>query len=202
MHRENETSIEVVKNMLQKVSLLHSDLFILKLSTQLVLMLYDWFQNITFANPEAFSLLFIIPILALWYYGNNKKGRVLCLITTTHFLRDIRSCKNMVSAFSLCVALPCTCFLLLRLARPQQKFTEQQTEGEGIDIVFCFDISGSMTEKDFTPNRLEASKEVAQAFVNERTGDRIGVVIFSRQSFTLCPITTDKTYCTYLKSQI
>jgi Ca-activated chloride channel family protein len=49
-----------------------------------------------------------------------------------------------------------------------------------------------MTEKDFTPNRLEASKEVAQSFVNDRPGDRIGVVIFSRQSFTLCPLTTDK----------
>jgi Ca-activated chloride channel family protein len=89
-----------------------------------------------------------------------------------------------------CVALAC---IIVALARPQKKFTEQQTEGEGIDIVLCFDISGSMTEKDFTPNRLEASKEVAQEFVNGRPGDRIGVVIFSRQSFTLCPITTDKT---------
>jgi Ca-activated chloride channel family protein len=88
-----------------------------------------------------------------------------------------------------CLAL---ILIIVALARPQHKFSEQQTEGEGIDIILCFDISGSMTEKDFTPNRLEASKEVAQSFVNSRPGDRIGVVIFSRQSFTLCPLTTDK----------
>jgi Ca-activated chloride channel family protein len=156
-------------------------------------MLYQWFQNITFHNPEALSLLFIIPMIAIWYYGNFKKRQGSMLVTTTHFLSDIRSSKTWLQNFPFvlrCIALAC---LIVALARPQHKFSEQQTEGEGIDIVLCFDISGSMTEKDFTPNRLEASKEVAQAFVNERTGDRIGVVIFSRQSFTLCPITTDKT---------
>ena len=55
----------------------------------------------------------------------------------------------------------------------------------------CFDISGSMTEKDFLPNRLEASKSVASQFVEGRPGDRIGIVIFSNLSFTLCPITVD-----------
>lgn len=115
------------------------------------------------------------------------------LVTTTHFLTDIRSAKTWLRHLPFvlrCIALAC---LVVALARPQHIFTEEQTEGEGIDIVLCFDISGSMTEKDFTPNRLEASKEVAESFVNDRTGDRIGVVIFSRQSFTLCPITTDKT---------
>lgn len=115
------------------------------------------------------------------------------LVTTTHFLTGIRSAKTWLRHLPFvlrCIALAC---LIVALARPQHIFTEEQTEGEGIDIVLCFDISGSMTEKDFTPNRLEASKEVAESFVNDRTGDRIGVVIFSRQSFTLCPITTDKT---------
>jgi Ca-activated chloride channel homolog len=156
-------------------------------------MLYEWFQNITFAWPEALSLLLIVPILGIWYYANIQKRQGSMLVTTTHFLGDIKSFKTWFRNFPFilrCLALTC---LIIALARPQHKFTEQQTEGEGIDIVLCFDISGSMTEKDFTPNRLEASKEVAQAFVNDRPGDRIGVVIFSRQSFTLCPITTDKT---------
>jgi Ca-activated chloride channel family protein len=156
-------------------------------------MLYRWFQDITFAYPEALSLLLIVPILAVWYYGNIQKRQGSMLVTTTHFLTEIRTFKTWFRNFPFilrCLALAC---LIVALARPQHKFTEQQTEGEGIDIVLCFDISGSMTEKDFLPNRLEASKEVAQAFVNERQGDRIGVVIFSRQSFTLCPITTDKT---------
>jgi Ca-activated chloride channel family protein len=77
------------------------------------------------------------------------------------------------------------------MALPRLKYTEQQTEGEGIDIVLCFDISGSMLAKDFQPNRLEAAKKVAQQFVQQRPGDRIGIVIFSSASFTLCPITPD-----------
>lgn len=156
-------------------------------------MLYQWFQNITFANKEALSLLLMLPILVMWYYGNIQKRQASMLVTTTHFITDIRSFKTWLQHFPFilrCLALAC---LIVALARPQHKFAEEQTEGEGIDIVLCFDISGSMTEKDFSPNRLEASKEVAEAFVNDRPGDRIGVVIFSRQSFTLCPITTDKT---------
>jgi Ca-activated chloride channel family protein len=81
--------------------------------------------------------------------------------------------------------------LIVALARPQLKFEEEQTSGEGIDIILCFDISGSMTEKDFEPNRLDAAKEVALQFIRGRPGDRIGIVIFSSVSFTLCPITVD-----------
>lgn len=113
------------------------------------------------------------------------------LVTTTHFISQVRSYRTLFGSFVIilrCLALAC---LIVALARPQHKFTEENTEGEGIDIVLCFDISGSMTEKDFVPNRLEASKDVARTFVAGRTGDRIGIVIFSGKSFTLCPITTD-----------
>ncbi len=113
------------------------------------------------------------------------------LVTTTHFISDVRSYRTWLIHIPFifrCLALAC---IIVALARPQHQFNEQSTEGEGIDIVMCFDISGSMTEKDFSPNRLEASKEVARNFVQGRTGDRIGIVIFSGKSFTLCPITTD-----------
>jgi len=77
------------------------------------------------------------------------------------------------------------------MARPQTKNENQRAEGEGIDIVLCIDVSGSMTAQDFQPNRLEAAKVVATNFVNKRLTDRIGIVIFSGESFTQCPITTD-----------
>jgi Ca-activated chloride channel family protein len=64
-------------------------------------------------------------------------------------------------------------------------------KGKGIDIVLCLDVSGSMLARDFTPNRLLASQQVAREFVEKRKGDRIGLVIFSGQSLTLCPVTTD-----------
>lgn len=155
-------------------------------------MLYDWYQHITFAWPEALSLLLILPILIFWYYTNGNKRRASMLVTTTHFISNVRSLKTLAQHLPFLLRCMALIFIIVAMARPQHKFSEQQTEGEGIDIVLCFDISGSMTAKDFSPNRLEASKEVAKTFVEERIGDRIGVVIFSRQSFTLCPITTDK----------
>lgn len=155
-------------------------------------MLYRWFQHITFAYPTVLFLLAIIPVLLFWYFNNTNKRQGTFTVTTTHFISHIRTLKTSMRHMPFimrCLALAC---IIIALARPQQKFTEQQTQGEGIDIILCFDISGSMNEKDFKPNRLEASKEVASEFVKERTGDRIGIVIFSRQSFTLCPLTTDK----------
>jgi Ca-activated chloride channel homolog len=62
---------------------------------------------------------------------------------------------------------------------------------EGIDIVLAIDISSSMLARDFKPNRLEAAKEVAIEFIKERPNDRIGLVIYSGESFTQCPLTTD-----------
>ena len=73
----------------------------------------------------------------------------------------------------------CMRFLIIALANPQTRNDEQHTEGEGIDIVLCIYVSGSMTAQDLTPNRLEAAKNVAIDFVNRRLTDRIGIVIFS-----------------------
>ncbi len=81
--------------------------------------------------------------------------------------------------------------IIVALARPQTRNIQQHAEGEGIDVVLCIDVSGSMTAQDFIPNRLEAAKAVAIDFVNRRPTDRIGVVIFSGESFTQCPLTTD-----------
>ncbi|MEP6512295.1 MAG: VWA domain-containing protein [Parafilimonas sp.] len=156
-------------------------------------MLTNWFQQIEFAYSWVLVLLFIIPVLVYEYIRRSKKQQASMLVTTTHFIQGVKSIKtaSLHLPFLLrCLGLIC---LIIALARPQKKFTETQTEGEGIDIVLCFDISGSMTEKDFQPNRLEASKDVAMQFVNDRPGDRIGVVIFSNLSFTLCPLTTDHT---------
>ena len=85
------------------------------------------------------------------------------------------------------------------MARPQTRFDEEQVSGEGVDIILCIDVSGSMLAQDFSPNRLEAAKQVAADFIDSRKTDRVGVVIFSGESFTICPLTTDKGV---LKSQV
>jgi Ca-activated chloride channel family protein len=80
---------------------------------------------------------------------------------------------------------------IIAFARPQSSLSWQNVTTEGIDIVVSLDISGSMLAKDFKPNRLEASKDLAIEFISGRPNDRIGLVVFSGESFTQCPLTTD-----------
>ena len=82
--------------------------------------------------------------------------------------------------------------LILALARPQTRNDEEIITGQGIDIILCMDVSGSMLAQDFLPNRLEAMKQIAADFVDKRPTDRIGLVIFAGESFTVCPVTTDR----------
>ena len=154
-------------------------------------MLTDWYRNIEFAHTWVLGALLLMPILIYEYIRRNKKQQASMLVTTTYFVRitkNLRVSLRHLPFVLRCLALIC---LILALARPRIKFTETENEGEGIDIVLCFDISGSMTEKDFDPNRLEAAKQVASSFVSNRPGDEIGIVIFSNLSFTLCPLTSD-----------
>lgn len=94
-------------------------------------------------------------------------------------------------------------FLIFALARPRTHELSQRTYGdEGIDIVLAMDISGSMKAEDFKPNRMEASKEVAMEFVKSRPTDRIGIVVYSGESFTQCPLTLDHSIAKNLLSDI
>lgn len=157
------------------------------------------FFNIEFAYQWVLLFLLFIPAMMFWHFNNLKHTTASVKVTTTFFLQHTKSWRTQLRHLPFwlrCFGIAC---FIIALARPQEKFTENEITGEGIDIIMCFDISGSMTEKDILPNRLEASKEVAMDFVNRRPGDRIGVVIFSSVSFTLCPITTDHAT---LKSQI
>jgi len=81
--------------------------------------------------------------------------------------------------------------LIVALARPQSFSTGEDVYTEGIDIAMLLDISGSMLAEDLKPNRLEAAKNVIDEFVSGRTSDKIGLVVFARESFTQCPLTID-----------
>ena len=154
-------------------------------------MLTEWYRNIEFAYPWVLGALLLMPILIYEYIRRIKRQQASMIVTTTHFVKNtpgFRTSLHHLPFILRCLAIIC---LIIALARPREKFTETRNEGEGIDIMLCFDISGSMTEKDFTPDRLEASKQVASDFVRNRPGDEIGIVIFSNLSFTLCPLTAD-----------
>lgn len=154
-------------------------------------MIFDYFNNITFGQPYFFLLFLIFPLL-IWmrYFRGNKKVAAI-KISTLKGLSKSGSLKNTFQNIPFLLRLLALACIIIALARPQVKFSEQQREGEGIDIMLCIDVSGSMTAQDFKPNRMEAAKRVAIDFVNHRPDDRIGVVIFAGESFTQCPLTTD-----------
>ena len=154
-------------------------------------MLFDLLPNIEFAYPWVLPLLVVIPYLIYLKRSRKHKETASLQVSTLQHYRPLYSWKLRFRPLPLILRSIALASLIIALARPQEKFTEEQTSGEGIDMVLCFDISGSMTSQDFKPDRLEAAKEIATNFVENRPGDRIGIVIFSSQSFTLCPITSD-----------
>ena len=154
-------------------------------------MLFDYFTNIEFTQPYFFALFLLIPILLFWYLKTNNRRSASIQISTTA-AKGLGTWKASFRHLPFICRIVCIAFLITALANPQTKNEEKNAEGEGIDIVLCIDVSGSMTAQDLTPNRLEAAKNVAIDFVNRRPTDRIGIVIFSGESFTQCPLTTDK----------
>ena len=127
----------------------------------------------------------------------RKQGTIL--ISSVSNVPGASSWKLYLRHAPLLLRMLCIVFLVAALARPQKRNDEQLVSGEGVDIMLCMDVSGSMLAQDFTPNRLEAMKQVAADFVESRQTDRIGLVIFAGESFTSCPLTTDKVI---LKAQI
>jgi Ca-activated chloride channel homolog len=161
--------------------------------------LYEWFQHITFAYPAFFILFAVIPFLFFWYLRKTDKMQAAVIVSTVKNFYGTKSWKNIFRHIIFILRLLVVVSIIFALARPQIRNDEQLVNGEGIDIVLCLDISGSMLAQDFTPNRMEAAKNVASDFIDNRPADRIGLVIFSGESFTMCPLTTDRAM---LKSQL
>jgi len=135
-------------------------------------------------------LLIVIPVLIWWYVTKNNRRQASIIISDVS-AKGLSSWKTSFRHLPFVFRLLAIIFIIAAIARPQTMFEEQNAEGEGVDIVLCIDVSGSMTAQDLTPNRLEAAKNVAIDFVNKRLTDRIAIVIFSGESFTQCPLTTD-----------
>lgn len=149
-------------------------------------------RGIAFEDPQFLYLLLAVPFMVAFYVLKQQKAsasfRMPGLqpfqkagISFRHYLRHILFVLRV-----LAVTL-----LIFVLARPQSSSKFQDVTTEGIDIMLALDISGSMLARDFKPDRLEASKNVATEFISGRPYDRIGLVVFSGESFTQCPLTTD-----------
>jgi len=145
-----------------------------------------------FAYPWVLWLLLLIPALAFVYW--KRRGGMVTEVTFSsvlpfdHIPGSLREKLRDVPAGLRLLALA---LFMVALARPQSVSNRENVSTEGIDIVLLIDISGSMLAEDFSPNRMQAARQVADEFIDGRTSDRIGLVIFSAESFTQCPLTTD-----------
>jgi Ca-activated chloride channel family protein len=161
--------------------------------------LYDWYQHIYFSQPSFFGLFALVPLLVYWEIAKGGDAQGTVMVSTVSPFQGTRSWRNLLRPAPFVFRILALCCMIIALARPQTRNDEQLVNGEGIDIVLCLDISGSMLAQDFTPNRMEAAKNVAGEFIDHRPTDRIGLVIFSGESFTMCPLTTDRNV---LKTQL
>jgi Ca-activated chloride channel family protein len=154
-------------------------------------------KNIEFANPDYLYLLLIVPILVAWYwYKNNHSKAEIKISTTLPFATVTKSPRQYLYHLLFVFRVIVISLLIFALARPQSTSSRQDVTVEGIDIVIALDISTSMLAEDLKPNRLDAAKQVAQDFINGRTNDRFALVVFSGETFTQVPLTTDHSILT------
>jgi Ca-activated chloride channel family protein len=155
----------------------------------------EWFslntlRTFTWEKPEYLYAIAAIPLIFLfrWLWRNRFNQKLPVALTQKDLTASPINLVRLVPELLLMLVLA---LLLIALARPQRTNEKVEQWTEGIDIMLAIDISQSMQISDFTPNRLEAAKNVAIEFIEGRVQDRIGLVVFSGDAFSLAPLTTD-----------
>lgn len=149
-------------------------------------------NSIEFASPHFLFGLIIIPLLLIWYIFNCNKQQAYVRFSDTDFFKKLpKSWKTYFRHIVFVLEIVAISLFIIALARPQSSSKSQKVNVEGIDIVLAMDISSSMLACDLKPDRLEASKIVASDFVEGRPSDRMGLIVFSGETFTQVPLTTD-----------
>ena len=150
-----------------------------------------WWNNLEFESPWFFLLLLVIPFMIWWYLKTWKNNDANIHLPNVDAIKNATSFKaRLIKWLPILRWLGMAAFVTA-LARPQLVLTEEEVKAEGIDIILVMDLSSSMLSRDFNPDRLSVSKEVAKQFVDKRQYDRIGLAVFAGESFTQCPLTSD-----------
>ena len=150
-------------------------------------------MNSAFMHPHFLWLLLVIPIAVFWQYKIAKRQQPAIKISSTEGLAIKKSWIIKCRPFLFLLKIMALGFVIIALARPRNTQKSSFTASKnGIDIVIATDVSGSMLATDFKPNRLEAIKKVAETFIQKRTNDRIGLVVYAGESYTKTPVTSDK----------
>ena len=147
-----------------------------------------------FEYPKLLWLLVVPALLVLHYIYLELAQRhphlrvstsIPWLIKKTTLASSIRHIPFMLRILALSL-------IVVAIARPRSSEVIEKIDAEGIDIVLAMDVSTSMLARDFTPDRISASKDIAIEFIAQRPTDRMGIVVFAGESYTQCPLTTDR----------
>ena len=156
-----------------------------------------------FAHPYLLWILILVPLLVAYYVWRQRQGGASIRISSVAGLqRAPKTLRYWLRHVPFALRIVAFGLLVVALARPQKVEVDAHTSTEGIDIMMAVDVSGSMLARDFKPDRITAAKEVATSFISDRTGDRIGLVAFAGEAYTVCPLTTDKSTLTTLVGRI
>jgi Ca-activated chloride channel family protein len=148
---------------------------------------------IHFAAKAYFFLLILVPLLILWYIFVKKRGKRFIFYSSRQLIKDSnQTVKTFFIKSLFYIKMVVLVLFILALTRPQVLNYYDKESRKGIDILITLDISGSMASIDFKPrNRLEVAKEVISSFIQKRSTDRLGLVVFAGTSYTKCPLTID-----------
>ena len=148
-------------------------------------------------NFEYPALLWLlaVPLLlfALYVYRELAERRPhLRVSTSAPWLEGGRSALAVLRHLPALLRTAALCLIVVALARPRSSTEVEKRDTEGIDIVLAMDVSTSMLARDFNPDRINAAKDIAIQFISQRPTDRMGIVVFAGESYTQCPLTTDR----------
>ena len=147
-----------------------------------------------FEYPKLLWLMIVPALLVLHYIWIELSGRRphMRVSTSVPWMTGGRSLMNIVRHIPFVFRTCALVLIVVAIARPRSSQEMERVDTEGIDIILAMDVSTSMLARDFTPDRINASKDIAIEFISQRPSDRMGIVVFAGESFTQCPLTTDR----------
>ncbi len=151
----------------------------------------DFWNQYHFDSPWWLLGLLLIPVMVWWQYYAHKRELPYIVMSDLSGAPVTQSIKERLFHYLPVIKMVAFGCFIIAMARPQLNLKEEKVKAEGIDIMMALDLSSSMLSKDFSPDRLEVSKMVAEEFVGKRQYDRIGLVVFAGEAFTQCPLTVD-----------
>ncbi len=155
-----------------------------------------------FANPILLSLLALIPVLGWWTWHSSRmrSGLTFSSVETVRGVpKTMRSRLRSLPAVLRMVGLA---FVIIAMARPQDRNVVIERFAEGVDIMMVLDTSTSMRAEDFRPNRFEAARSVGSEFIDGRTSDRVGLIVFAAKAYTQAPLTLDYDFLQEMMAEV